>query len=151
MQYLLCFVLLMVSTAAHAADTEPENLLALVNRARAEARTCGERQYDAVPSLTTNAALQAAAQGHAADLAARNELSHTGANGSKLSDRVKQQGYTYRRVGENVIRSPFGVQSAMKSWLKSPGHCANIMAPDFTEFGAAFEGLYGVQVFGRAK
>jgi uncharacterized protein YkwD len=141
MQYLLCFVLLMVSTAAHAADTEPENLLALVNLARAEARACGERQYDAVPPLT----------GHAADLAARNELSHTGANGSKLPDRVKQQGYTYRRVGENVIRSPFGVQSAMKSWLKSPGHCANIMAPNFTEFGAAFEGLYGAQVFGRAK
>ena len=47
---------------------------------------------------------------------------------------------------------------AVQGWLKSPGHCANIMSPDFSEMGAAFAvnpkssaGIYWVQVLGAAR
>lgn len=136
-------------TDARPVAVTPENLLALVNQARSTARSCGGKQYDAAPPLFLNNSLQAAAKAHAADMAARNQLSHTGSDGSQVSDRVQRQGYNYRRVGENVAMNPFGAQSAMESWLQSPGHCDNIMNPDYTELGAAFEGVYGVLVFGR--
>lgn len=38
-------------------------------------------------------------------------------------------------------------EEVMKSWLKSPGHCANIMNPDVTEVGVARSGTYWTQLF----
>jgi uncharacterized protein YkwD len=47
---------------------------------------------------------------------------------------------------------------AVQGWLDSPGHCANIMAPNYGEMGAAFAvnpqskpGVYWVQVFGAGR
>ena len=46
----------------------------------------------------------------------------------------------------------------MAGWLASPGHCSNIMNPDFTEMGAAYAidkssaaGSYWTQVFGTPR
>jgi hypothetical protein len=43
-------------------------------------------------------------------------------------------------------------------WIKSPGHCANLMNPAFTEMGAAFAvnnrsefGVYSAQAFGTPR
>ena len=48
--------------------------------------------------------------------------------------------------------------AAVQGWLNSPGHCANIMSPTYTEMGTAFAvndksgaGIYWVQVFGAAR
>jgi len=38
-------------------------------------------------------------------------------------------------------------EEVMKSWLKSPGHCANIMNPNVTEVGVARSGNYWTQLF----
>ncbi len=42
----------------------------------------------------------------------------------------------------------------MQGWIDSPGHCANLMSPTFTEMGIAFvverksePGIYWTQVF----
>ena len=42
------------------------------------------------------------------------------------------------RCGENIASGQRTVEEAMASWLDSPGHCANIMNPDFREMGAAY-------------
>ena len=48
----------------------------------------------------------------------------------------------------------------MDGWLDSPGHCANIMNPAFTEMGAAYRGrsardenrtAYWTQEFARPR
>jgi uncharacterized protein YkwD len=52
------------------------------------------------------------------------------------------------------LRSP---EEAMAGWLDSPGHCANLMDPSFTEMGAGYAvnpnskagTAYWTQVFGR--
>jgi hypothetical protein len=39
--------------------------------------------------------------------------------------------------GENIAAGYSSVRSTVEGWLKSPGHCANIIGPYFREIGAA--------------
>ena len=79
-----------------------------------------------------------------------NFFSHTGSNGSSVGDRVTAEGYNWTNVGENIASGQTTPEAALESWLNSPGHCANIMNPDFTELGAGIEspnGTLWTQVF----
>ena len=69
-------------------------------------------------------------------MASRQKLDHKGGDGSTVSDRVKRVGYVYVRVGENIANGQKSVEQVMDSWMKSPGHRANILG-EFTEMGAA--------------
>jgi uncharacterized protein YkwD len=112
-------------------------LLPLVNQVRAEARTCGDIQFPAAEPLQWNDKLGTTALDHAEDMARKRYFSHTGENGSSLTDRVLRTGYAYGNVGENIAATE-NARSAVELWLTSPTHCANLMKADFTEMGAAF-------------
>lgn len=112
-------------------------MLTLVNRARAEGRTCGDKEFPAAEPLHWNDRLAAAALLHAEDMARRNYFSHSSKDGSTLVDRIKRAGYVYRSIGENIA-STADAQSVIDLWLASPGHCANLMNADFSEMGAAY-------------
>ena len=47
-------------------------------------------------------------------------------------------GYNWRASGENVASGQRDADAVVAAWLESPGHCANIMEPNFTEMGVAF-------------
>jgi uncharacterized protein YkwD len=86
-----------------------------------------------------------AAEGQARDVADRgwDRNAHRGSDGSDVMTRVMRQGYPVRWVAENAVPYPSGwpepdtPQEAMKAWVQSPGHLANILAPEAQEFGAA--------------
>jgi len=129
-------------------------LLVLANEARAESRRCGNVLFGAAAPLTTSPALTQAARTHAADLARRDVTTHEGRDGSGPADRISRAGYRWRRVAENVASGILDGDEAMRGWIASPGHCANLMTPDFTETGIAFVTapatsgrVYWVQVF----
>lgn len=134
-------------------------LLGSVNAARASARVCGKRQFAAAPPLSWNPQLGEAALAHSRDMAARRYLSHRARDGSQPADRATRAGYAWQRVGENLAFGQNTPAEAMAGWLDSPGHCANIMNPAFTEMGAAYavaaekrSGIvYWTQVFGRPR
>ena len=49
-------------------------------------------------------------------------------------------------------------EDAVAGWIKSPGHCANLMNPAFAEMGVAFAidaasdmGIYWAQAFGTPR
>lgn len=130
-----------------------------VNAARARPRSCGDRNYPAAPPLRWNGALGEAALMHSRDMAAKRYFSHQGKDGSQAGERASRAGYAWRRIGENIAFGQRTPQDAVASWLDSPGHCANIMHPGFTEMGAAY-GLtperqtgviYWTQVFGTPR
>lgn len=130
-------------------------VLALVNRARAAGRTCGTTYHPAVPALTANAALAAAARAHSADMAANGYFSHTGLDGSTPWDRMRAVGYVHTAAGENIAAGQTGPAEVMAAWLGSPGHCANVMSPAFRELGVGYAhatgspyGHYWTQDFG---
>jgi uncharacterized protein YkwD len=135
-----------------------ERVLVLVNEARAHARSCGDRHFEAAGPLRWNEQLEEAAVQHAQDMASHAKLDHAGSDGSTPSQRVSRAGYVWRSVGENVAAGQGTPEEVVEDWLTSPGHCANIMEPAYTEMGAAFAvnmkstaAVYWAQEFGRAK
>lgn len=113
-------------------------MLAAVNQARSEGRSCGNDRMPAAPSLSWNCDLRQAAQLHSNDMTRNNFFSHTGSNGSGAGDRVSQTNYSWSSVRENLAAGQESVQQVMAGLLKSPGHCVNIMARDVVHFGFGY-------------
>lgn len=127
-------------------------MLAAVNAARAVARSCGDTAMSAVGAVTNNAQLISAASRHSLDMAKVMKLEHAGSDGSSFSDRITAAGYAWGDAGENVAWNQRSIPDVIDSWLKSPGHCANIMNGARTEFGGACEkasdgSFYWTQLF----
>lgn len=137
------------------ADAAPDpEMLTRVNAARATARTCGTEFMPAVPPLTWDTRLEAAARVHSEDMLRNSYFSHTGSDGSQPDERVTAQGYSWSAVGENIAAGYADEAAAVAGWLASPGHCRNIMSPNYTQMGAAMVtggtyGSYWTQSFAR--
>lgn len=74
---------------------------------------------------------------HALDMATNNYFSHVSLDGRIFSERISAVGYDWAAVGENIAAGQTSIDQVMTEWLKSPGHCANIMNDDFTEIAVA--------------
>ena len=114
-----------------------KQMVRLINRARASGGKCGGKRYRPAAAVRWNAALARAARSHSKDMAGRNRLGHQGTGRSTVEKRVGRAGYTWRAVGENVAGGLGSSEAVVSGWLKSPGHCANILDPAFTDIGAA--------------
>jgi len=133
-----------------------QQILAEVNRARAQARHCGTEAFAAAPPVSWNGKLALAALGHSSHMAEGRYFSHQEPDGSLPADRALRAGYLFRVVGENIASGNRTPQDAVAAWIDSPGHCANLMNPAFTEMGAAYainprnenRTPYWTQVFG---
>jgi len=133
-----------------------QEMLQLINTARAEARHCGSDRYEAADPLTWDCKLQQAARNHSEDMATTNFFSHTGSDGLKASDRIEAQGYAWKSWAENIAAGYGSLPAALAAWLDSPGHCANLMSAKFTQVGMdsatdnrSDYGIYWTQVFAR--
>ncbi|WP_254054030.1 CAP domain-containing protein [Singulisphaera sp. GP187] len=96
-----------------------------------------ERAQRGLPALTPDPRLEAAARRHAADMAARRKMSHTGSDRTSPFQRMKDEGYSYRRAAENIAAGAFSLETLMTGWMNSPGHRRNILGP-YTQVGASF-------------
>jgi uncharacterized protein YkwD len=141
-----------------AAESVARRVLDLVNEARMQSRMCGNSRFASAGFLRLNATLSRAALGHATDMAQHDYLAHEGRDGSTPAERLTRAGYRWRSVGENLASGPTTPEAVVDGWLRSPGHCANLMAPQFIEMGVAYAvnrkskaGIYWVQVFAAAR
>jgi len=88
--------------------------------------------------LTENLMLQRAAELHSLDMAKRQYFEHDDPDGVGPDARIMRQGYPPILVGENlawaetVKSTPAHIVSL---WMKSPGHRANILEPQYREIG----------------
>lgn len=114
-------------------------MLDLVNLARAEARDCGAISFAATQPVSWNCQLMEAAKVHSVDMANNDFFNHSGSDGLQVSHRVTATGYDWRAVGENIAAGYPNESAAVAALLDSPGHCENIMNPDYQEFGSASE------------
>lgn len=113
-------------------------VLDLVNEVRGESRICGDQAFASTLPLAWNDKLANAALDHSHDMAKQSYFSHTGRDNSQVGDRVGRQGYAYQLIGENLAAGHGSAKQAVAGWLMSPGHCANLMNPRYTEMGAAY-------------
>jgi uncharacterized protein YkwD len=112
--------------------------LARINQARAAGASCGTRgSFAPAGAVRWNDALAKAAAAHSQDMAALNYFSHTSADGRSLAQRVDAAGYTWSTLGENIAAGQVGIDAVVDGWMRSDGHCANLMNPDFDAIGLA--------------
>ncbi|MFB0614679.1 CAP domain-containing protein [Streptomyces sp. AGS-58] len=112
-----------------------------------------ERAKVGCQALTLDSALTKAAQTHSADMAAHQNMSHTGSDGSSPGDRITAAGYAWSGYGENVAYGYGTAEQVMAGWMASPGHRANILDCSFQEIGVglAQPGSYWTQDFATAR
>lgn len=126
-----------VADAAPRPDLEAR-MLELVN---AERRAAGLKPLRPDPELTAVARL------HSRDMLARSYFSHFSPDGKDLSDRMRQARVGYLYAGENLALAPT-LSGAHKGLMRSPGHRANILRPQFGRLGIGIldGGVHGLMV-----
>ncbi|MFZ2555845.1 MAG: CAP domain-containing protein [Minisyncoccia bacterium] len=118
-----------------------------------------DRAELALPTLTVNPALVAAAQAKADDMATKSYFSHTSPEGYDSWHWFKEAGYEYRFAGENLAVDFSDSGDVEDAWMRSPTHRDNIVSPKYTEIGIAvatgtYQGrptVFAVQMFGMPK
>lgn len=130
----LFFVLLLCAPASFAptsfanAESMASTALRAIN---------GQRAQAGCPALRLNAALQAAAQGHANAMATKNFFSHKGRNGSTMKNRIEAAGYRWSAIAENIAAGQNSAAEVVVTWMNSAGHRANILNCALRETGLA--------------
>lgn len=109
-----------------------------VNEARAQGATCGNEPFAATGPLVMEPRLRCAARVHSLDMATRGFFDHVNPDGEDPFDRMERAGYSFQAAGENIAAGQTTPQEVVDGWLLSPGHCSNIMGPDFTEIGVGY-------------
>lgn len=99
------------------------------------------RTQHGLQPLTLNIDLSESAQVHSEDMALNDFFSHTGSNGTKVSDRTKSAGYESYYVGENIAAGYIEAEEVVRGWMNSPAHSENILNPNYTEMGVGYHYL----------
>lgn len=145
-------------------DVAPTGMLGeaftLINELRSQPRQCGNKSMPAVDPVVYDAELGRAAQGHADDMNVNNYFEHDSLDGRSFADRIEATDYSGSPAGENIAMGFQSASDVVNGWMKSPGHCLNIMDVEFDEMGFGFAShvdpgysvpvTYWVQDFGYA-
>lgn len=104
-----------------------QQVLVLVNQERAKV---------GLQPLTFESHLIQAAETHSQNMALQDFVSHTGADGSEPSDRIRATGFQITGLwGENIFIGGSTPEQAVNWWMNSPDHRASILDSDFTQIG----------------
>lgn len=120
-------------------NTLETDVLAEVNRVRAAGAKCGTTTYGPAAALVMEDALRCAARLFSKDMAERGFFDHTNPEGVGPFERIPAAGYTGGHpMGENIAAGYPTAADVMGTWMDSPGHCKNIMNPEFRELGVGY-------------
>jgi uncharacterized protein YkwD len=89
-------------------------------------------------ALSQNVLLDRAAVLHSLDMAKRKYFEHADPDGVQPAARIVHQGYPPILVGENLAWGELAESTPaniVALWMKSPGHRANVLEPDYREIG----------------
>lgn len=114
-------------------------VIARVNQIRATGAICGTKAMPPVPPVAAHDAFRAAARGHAKDMATRNYFDHNSPEGKGPADRIRAAGWLNPGYsGENIAAGNPTAEGTINQWLKSPGHCENMLDKDFKMIGVGY-------------
>ncbi|PIR93224.1 hypothetical protein COT99_02065 [Candidatus Falkowbacteria bacterium CG10_big_fil_rev_8_21_14_0_10_43_10] len=132
--------------AASASAITPTNLIERTNQ---------ERDKYGLVKLEEDELLTKAALAKAKDILQQQKFSHNFSD-KKFSQWIKDAGYQYSIVGENLAVNFTDSEPLFNAWLASPTHKKNILHKDYNEIGAAAvkgswfgeETIIAVELFG---
>lgn len=104
-----------------------------------------QRHQAGLKPLEMDWELERVARTKSQDMAVKGYFSHQSPTYGSPFDMMKQFGISYKQAGENIASGQRTPQEVMDSWMKSPGHRANILKPDYTHIGVGYYrgGSYG--------
>ena len=120
-----------------------DETLVLTNQRRALGAVCGDRSFGPALPLAMDAALRRAAREHSRDMGSRSYFSHDSPDGRSPDDRMRAAGWSGRSSGENIYGGPPTAAAVVDGWVKSPGHCANLMSPGYRIIGIGYADVPG--------
>lgn len=112
---------------------EQRQIINLTNQIRAQ---------KGLPELTEKKILDRSSDAKAMDMAANEYFDHNGPHKRGLSYFLDKAGYKYRAAGENLAMGFANAQEIVDAWANSPTHYANLVDPEFEEFGVGLESGY---------
>jgi uncharacterized protein YkwD len=96
------------------------------------------RQQNGLAAVTFNSRLTRAAQTHAQNMALQDFVSHTGADGSDIGQRISATGYQWSVAAENIAAGYLNAATVVQGWIDSPSHRVNLLDPAVTEIGVGY-------------
>ncbi|MEZ5102206.1 MAG: CAP domain-containing protein [Thermoleophilia bacterium] len=118
-------------------------------------RVNAQRRKHGMPALARSAALERSARWKAWHMATVGYFAHDDPLGQRqrtFSARISSCGYDWSRAAENIAWGQGTAAAAVRDWLASPGHRANMLDPALAETGVGVawsrRGLVWVQEFG---
>jgi uncharacterized protein YkwD len=94
-----------------------------------------ERTERGLPRLRGSGLLVRSAQRWTNTMVHDRAFSH----GADFSARITAVGFNWSRAGENIADGYRTASGAVTAWMRSLGHCQNILTPVFREAGAGFD------------
>jgi uncharacterized protein YkwD len=141
-----------------------DDMLGEVNARRRAGATCGPyegepaRTFAAAPALTMHPLIRVAARLHSRDMGENNYFDHVARDGRTFSQRMSAAGYGGPFPwGENLSGGSATAADAVAGLMSSPGHCRNIMNPDYRVIGIGYYNVdtgfrhYWTQNFGGGE
>ena len=120
------------------ADKEDE-MLVYVNEARARGARCANTRFPPAPPMTMNQFARYAARLHSRDMASQNYFEHVSLDGRMFDERMRAAGFMGGSPwGENLAGGQGDAADAVEGLMNSPGHCRNIMNPEFLVVGMGY-------------
>lgn len=114
-----------VTSGLKADPSAEQQMLELINR---------ERRQHGIPPLAWDPELQAVSRAHSEEMWRTGYFSHVSPVTGSPGDRLNAAGVKYRVAGENLALAP-SVEIAHRGLMRSEGHRANILSPNFTRVG----------------
>lgn len=111
-------------------ESEENKLLTLTNNLRIQ---------KGLPTLSPVIPLHVSADNKSKEMQDLQYFSHNSPNGYDLSHFLSEAGYQYQMAGENLAMGFSSAEEIFSAWMQSPTHYANLIDPDFKEFGLAME------------
>lgn len=119
-------------------QTLNHKVIASVNRFRAS---------HGLAALRESSALDSSARRHSFEMGRLGYFSHSSAGGTQFWQRIRHfytaHGYSYWAAGENLVwASPsLSAGSAMRMWISSPPHLANLLSRQWRQIGISAVGV----------
>jgi len=97
-----------------------------------------QRKKYGLSPLKENLKLDSSSKMKVDDMFHNQYFAHKSPQGLSVGDLVKENGYNFIEVGENLALGNFKNSEALvNAWMNSPGHRANILNPRYRDIGVA--------------
>ncbi|MFH1170937.1 MAG: CAP domain-containing protein [bacterium] len=126
--FLTGFLFVSYPTEAQFAELTASKIFELTNASRAE---------NGAKQLRLSATLTRAAQAKAQDMLRLGYFDHTGPDGKKFWQWIKESGYSYSIAGENLAMDFTTAESAHRALMASVSHRNNILKSSYVDMGVA--------------